>query len=234
MYASVLLMAFAFAQAAPESTLAMERQTHALAATVRMRIADRGVGTAVVVGRKDSALYLLTADHATDGPDTTELKFEFFSDGNRTKPAFVLQKAKAAIRRPIADFALLEVSIDRDRTVSILKLAPPGTAPKKYPFEGLSVGCSDGAAPTCEKESVLGKRLALRGESEMAFFWQAEKSQVRGRSGGPLLDEAGRLIGICAATALGKGYYVHSSEIQAALKTEGYDWLWKPESKPQK
>ena len=58
---------------------------------------------------------------------------------------------------------------------------------------------------------------------------------MAGRSGGPLLNLDGQVIGICAATSLGKGYYVHLSEIHAGLKTAGYDWLWKGDrTKPER
>lgn len=222
MHASLLILAL-ISSAEPESDAAVRRR--ALAATVRMRVADRATATAVVVGRKDGDLYLLTADHATDGPDTTALTFEFFADGE-PEPAFALKGAKAALRRPVADFALLKVAVPADRTVEILPLIPPGKHAKRFPFDALSVGCSRGEAPTCEPESIAAKRLAVRRDDELAFFWQAEKTQSRGRSGGPLVDGEGRVIGICAATALGKGYYTHASELHAALKGEGFDWLW--------
>ena len=39
------------------------------------------------------------------------------------------------------------------------------------------------------------------------------------------MDVEGRVIGIAAATNLGKGYYVHPTEIHAALKAD-HEWLW--------
>ncbi len=222
MHASLIILAL-ISNAEPEPDAAVRRRV--LAATVRMRAGDRATATAVVVGRKDGHLYLLTADHATDGPDTTALTFEFFADG-KPEPAFALKGAKAALRRPVADFALLKVAVPADRTVAILPLIRPGKQAKRFPFDALSVGCSSGDPPTCERESIAAKRLAVRREDEAAFFWQAEKTQSRGRSGGPLVDAGGRVIGICAATALGKGYSVHASELHAALKGEGFGWLW--------
>ena len=208
-----------------ESGVPSAVQRRALAATVRMRVGDRTTATAVVIGRKDGELYLLTADHAIDGPDTTALRFEFFADG-KAEPAFALKGAEAALRRPVADFALLKVAVPEARTVAILPLIPPGKHAKRFPFAALSVGCSRGEAPTGARETIAAQRLAVRRVDDVAFFWQAENAQQRGRSGGPLVDVEGRIIGIAAATALGKGYSVHASEIHAALKTEGFEWLW--------
>ena len=216
MNASLIAMILTFGQM-PEPTVA---------ATARLRVGERATATAIVVGRQKDFLYLLTADHALDGPDTTILRFEFFEAGSGSKPAFALKGATALLRRPVADLALLKVAVEPGRDVAILALVPPGKAPKRFPFEGSSVGCTRGDPPSAEAETVLGKRLAVRREDEVAFFWQAERAQARGRSGGPLLDAEGRVIGLGAATALGKGYYVHASELHAALKTEGFDWLW--------
>lgn len=195
------------------------------AATVRMSTGDSGRATAFVVGRKNDSLYLLTADHAVDPATLGTTRFEFA--GAHRKEKIVLRGAKAVIRRPIADLALLEIPIDKAESVSMLVLLSPGTHPKKFPFAGYSLGYSDGGDASLQRENLFGKRLAVRREDEVAFFWQAEKAQARGRSGGPLVDSEGRVIGICAATALGKGYYVHVTEIHAALKTEGFEWLWK-------
>lgn len=197
-----------------------------VAATPRLRAGDRVAATAVVIARDGDSLYLLTAEHALDY-NVGEWGFDFFADETAKKPSFTVRGARVLIRKPIADFALLRVEVDADRTVAVLPLAPPGSISKKFPFDATSIGCSLGDAPTTEKESLLAKRLAVRREDEVAFFWQAEKAQTAGRSGGPLLNRDGQVIGICAATALGKGYYVHSSEIHAGLKTAGYDWLWK-------
>jgi hypothetical protein len=62
--------------------------------------------------------------------------------------------------------------------------------------------------------------------------WQTEKTPARGRSGGPLLDRRGLLIGLDSGAGDGKGYYVHVEELHAFLKRNGLDWLY--EEKPEK
>ena len=214
--------------AVPEAVLPAAQRERAVAATARVRIGDRPAATAVAVGRDKGFLYLLTAAHVVEGADMSKLTLEFFTAGIRPESAFTLRGARAVVRRPIADLALLQVPVDPEQAVAVLPLVPPNASPKRFPFEGVSVGCSHGEPPTCERETLLGKRLTVRREDDVAFFWQAEKAQARGRSGGPLLDAEGRVVGVSTATSLGKGYYVHASEIHAALKTEGFDWLWKP------
>ena len=216
------------------SALPVAKQWQALEATPRMRVGNRSTGTAVVVGREKNFLYLLTADHATDGPDTTVLTFEFFAETDRTTPSLTLRGAKAIVRRPVADFALLQVAVEQKQNVTKLSLAPPKPNLNRYTFEAYSIGCSLTDPPTGLIETVLAKRLALRSEDAVAFFWQTEKPQARGRSGGPLLNTAGQIIGICAATSAEKGYYVHLSEVHAALKAEGYAWLWTGDSAKSK
>ena len=41
---------------------------------------------------------------------------------------------------------------------------------------------------------------------------------MSGRSGGPLLDADGRLIGVCSGTQEGMNYYTHPDEIRGALQ----------------
>lgn len=216
MITSLVLAAFACPAEPPEPIAAIPRMT-----------SSRGLATAVVVGRQENKLYLLTADHAI-GPDTTELKFDFFRKPSSLLPEFTLKGAKIAVHRPIADFALLEVTVPKDHNVPKLDLAPPGLRRKTFPFQGVTWGSSRGGVPTGEIVSVIAKRIATRKLDELAFFWETDLAQVSGRSGGPLLDGDGRILGIGVATDFGKGYFTHSSEIQAVLKQAGYSWLWDP------
>ena len=75
-------------------------------------------------------------------------------------------------------------------------------------------------------ETVAAKLLKRANDVPEAFFWQTAAKPEKGRSGGPLLDADGRVIGICAATQDEKGYFTHLDEILAGLKTAKYEWLW--------
>jgi hypothetical protein len=46
-----------------------------------------------------------------------------------------------------------------------------------------------------------------------------------GRSGGPLVDKRGLLIGVCSGVSKDKAYFCHIDEINAFLERNGFDWL---------
>jgi hypothetical protein len=73
---------------------------------------------------------------------------------------------------------------------------------------------------------VLGRRLVRR-PGGLRFFWETEGKPVGGMSGGPLLDRAGAVIGVCSAADLGtgRGYFSHADEVLAAVAEAGHRWL---------
>jgi hypothetical protein len=192
----------------------------------------RGVdsGTAVVVGARDGFTYLLTADHLVRS--ATEFDLDRYTldsyplpDKDRSLkdvPAAVVASSKDA------DVALIKVAAG-DHPWPFVKLAPPGDRPKKFPFPAVSVGCSNGAAPTCQAENVVAKKFGRGdrpGEEIAAFVWEAERPQAVGRSGGPLVDARGRVIGLARSKSDDRGYYTHADDLLAVLKEKGYGWLW--------
>jgi S1-C subfamily serine protease len=125
------------------------------------------------------------------------------------------------------DLALVRFKIDKEE-VPVLPLAAPGQRPKTFPAKALSVGATEGTVPTVEAETIAAKKL-VRSEKDpeqVAFFWEMERPTTSGRSGGPLLDANGRVIGVCIANQFGKGYFVHLDEILAALKRDDGEYSW--------
>jgi hypothetical protein len=116
------------------------------------------------------------------------------------------------------------------------RLAPPFERPKRFPAKVYSVGFDKPpkdveknptaeVVPTVTETTLIGKRFKRSG-AELAILWETEKPQEEGRSGGPLLDEHGRVIGVCLAydKVSGHGRFVHLDEIQAWMKKNGFAW----------
>lgn len=187
-------------------------------------------GTAVVVGRDDKFVYLLTADHLVRSAGEFDLdrytltSYPVPDDARSLKgvPTAVVASSKDA------DVALIRVAAGKHPWPHV-KLAPPGDRPKKFPFPAVSVGCSNGAAPTCQAEKVTAKRFGRGdkpGEEIAAFVWEAERPQAVGRSGGPLVSAGGKVIGLARSRSDARGYYTHADDLLAVLKEKGFEWLW--------
>jgi S1-C subfamily serine protease len=206
------------------------RQWEAMACTARLKGVTGELGTAVVVGKRDGAAYLLTANHVvTENADRT---LEFFTKETYLNQPLVLTISESPVfRAPQADIAIIKVNLG-NRTLPVLKLPTPGkkARPNKFPAKALSIGCSNGEKPTCREEDLIAKVLVRKSIDSGIFFWQAKLASIEGRSGGPLIhmgeDGTLSLIGICSANQNNVGYYTHLDEIHVALKEGGYAWIW--------
>lgn len=183
------------------------------------RVSAPGVadGTGVVVGAKDGFAYLLTANHVAV---SDRVEVEFSSRAAFPKPAWYGDGATVVARWPDPDVALVRFPVGK-RDAPTLRLAPAWQRPKAFPAGAGSVGIVGGAEP----EEIRGKEFVRREGKGPAFFWRTEAPPRPGRSGGPLLDPRGRVIGVAVAVRAGAGYYAHHDEILAALKRDGYGWL---------
>lgn len=208
---------------ARDAILSAEAQWRAIPAC--LRVVEKGAfGTAFVVGHKGEYAYVLTAAHVVAGVKDRE--FQAFTRDSHPLPARVFKESDVLLRVEKPDVALVRVKVGQDRLPE-LKLAGPGQRPKRFPFAAVSVGGPFGGAPAARAETVTAKYLKLDRDQPRALFWQVDRPPDKGRSGGPLLDAEGRVIGLCAAAQGEKGYFTHHDEILAALKQNGYDWLWK-------
>jgi S1-C subfamily serine protease len=206
------------APAAPPPALVREA---GVAATVRVSDPDRdGVGSGVVIAVRDGFVYVLTAAHVL-GPDARP-RVETFRPADPRKPDSVHDRCELLFRAPDADLAVLRLPAGK-REWAAAPMAPP-PAPARDPDAGWSVGCDGGGGPSLESVALTGRKLVRRKDGSGAFFWQARGESAAGRSGGPLLDADGRLIGVCSGTQAGLSYYSHPDEIRAALRAHRLGW----------
>jgi len=177
-------------------------------------------GTGVVIGVKDGFAYLLTASHVApyDGVEVA-----FTSRAEYPRVAWV-ERAAVVARWPDPDLALARFPVGK-HAVSVLPLAPAWERPKSFPVPAATVGIGGRDASTVLTDTIRAKEFVTREGKQPAFFWQTVTPPESGRSGGPLLDTRGRVIGIAIAARGGSGYYAHHDEILAALKRDGYGFL---------
>jgi S1-C subfamily serine protease len=197
-----------------------EVEAAARAVTVRVANLSRNLdGSGTLVGQGKGGIYVLTAAHLAEDDDRLEIST--FNDASYPKPAAVYRNVTVVAREPDADLALLRLDT-ADRPTAVVGRCPPAEVPRGR-FTGLTVGCTGGRAPSCLPDAISGKRHVRRPGAAAAWFWEAETPQAVGRSGGPLLDGRGRLLGVCSGRSDGKGYYAHLDELQRFLKRHGLD-----------
>jgi S1-C subfamily serine protease len=198
----------------------LDAHWHAVLACPRVS-SGVATGTGVVIGVKDGAAYLLTANHVATS-DRVEVQFS--SRENYPKPAWFSEGATVVARWPDPDVALVRFPLGK-REVAVLPLAPAWQRPKAFPAAARSVGVGSGEAAAVRGETIESREFVKREGKGGAFFWRTKTPSELGRSGGPLLDSRGRVIGIAVAARDGAGYHAHHDEILAALKRDGYGWL---------
>jgi S1-C subfamily serine protease len=198
-----------------------ELQERALRATVRF---DHG-GTGTLIHRDGPFVYVLTVNHAVK--TVKQANVQLFSTDLYRRIDKQYRGVEVIARNEGSDLALLRI-VTRDALPALLPLCPPEKAPAAGGFAALTVGCSDGKPPTCELREVAAKKLVQRPRApKQVWCWETTEEQAQGRSGGPLLDTQGRVIGVCGGRNDGKGYYYHADEIFAFLDREGFARFFK-------
>jgi len=205
-------------------------QAAALRATVRVvNVTRNREASAVIVKQEGAGVYFLTAGHVAQAGD--KLEIHTFTKDSYPKPADVYKSAEVLAADKEHDVAVLRL-VTRDAMPGVLPLCPPAKAPDDKNFPALSAGCNSGKPPTCQVETVRGKKKVQRpGDKEPTLAWEVAAAPAKGRSGGPLLDKRGLVLGVASGANDGQGYYVHAEEIYRFLKRNGLERLSEEERK---
>ncbi len=198
-------------------------QLRAQLATVRITNLEKGTtGSGVFVGRDSKGVCrFLTAAHVVKTGDLFKLTI---CSPDPLVPDKVYQEKMTVEYSQVDDLALIELKTDvempADEMPAPLPLCPAKAVPTAKNFAALTVGYGDGGPPSCEAVIVAGrKRPILPGEIRERDMWEVTPATEEGRSGGPLLDAKGRLLGIASGVGDGKGYYVYTSTVRVFVET---------------
>jgi hypothetical protein len=214
-----------------------DRQQAALEATVRIvhpgsQQFGVGVGSGAIVHRDDKVVYVLTAEHLLPpGQVGNAVDLYFYTAKSYPEPSVKVLQAGILQRLPDVDLAVIRAVLP-DHS-GLLRICPeekitkklrwlPGSKQDPFPVLALGVGGKDDA-PTIWLDHVHGLKAAKPGCA--AYFYETGREPTAGRSGGPLVDEHGYLIGICNGKVGAKGYYLSVAEIRKALDQNSLSFL---------
>lgn len=206
---------------------AKELQRKAVAATVRIvSVANKHEGSGVVVGQGGGFVYILTAQHLIGRAD--KLEVHVYSQDSYPKPASVYRSVKVLAEDKDQDLALLRLAT-ADRMPDRLRICPADSIPNKKQFSALAVGCDFGQAPSCVVDEVQDKkRVRRRAGDPPVWIWEMKQRSAKGRSGGPLIDTRGYVLGICSGRSDEHGYFATVEGMHQFLKDQGFKWLFAP------
>jgi protein-disulfide isomerase len=208
---------------ADTETFSKQLQASAIAATVRVVNGDRNsVGSGVIVSARPPFVYVLTAHHVIAGAKTIEV--DLFSSLFYPRPSQRLLDAHVIATSPRIDAALLRLT-SKQAGLAAVQLSRQSAGSNQLPFSALGAGCTIEGAPTCQVERVIASKMVRReAKQDASLVWEVQSESAKGRSGGPLFDSEGRLIGIASGRSEGRGYYSHIVEIQKFLSDSSARW----------
>jgi hypothetical protein len=209
------------------------QQQTAFEATVRTyHPASRSHGTAVAVGKRNKVVYFLTAAHLVpeqpvpgrekEDPKAVELYLYAAKNPNKTASQ---AGARVMARMPNEDFAIFAAELPS--FPDVIAVCPKDKRAVQLPIPVMTVGTLADGPPDIQFDTVKAKKLLRKPDGTEALYWEADKPQQVGRSGGPMIGPGGYLIGIASGTWHQKGYYTYINEIHRDLAESGYGWLVK-------
>jgi hypothetical protein len=202
-----------------------DSQVRAFTATVRIyNVTKEVAGSGVLLKRNGPLVYVLTANHVVDG--AKRLEVSTFTAESHPKAAAVYRTTDILAQSAEADLAVVRLTT-RDEMPGSVIICPASRVPDAKDFVALSVGCGRGESPDCALEDVKGRRRVRKpGAAASVLTWETARAPAKGRSGGPLIDRQGFLIGVDSGASDGKGYYTHVEEVHTFLRRNGLEWLY--------
>jgi len=185
---------------------------------------QRGVGSGVIIKNDGGMVYILTARHVVQGAGDN-LEVRFFTSRSFPKPASVHRSVKVLdMGKGNSDLAIHRLFTNKE-VPGELRLCLPDQTSREKSFPVLTVGCNGEAPPSSIESRTTKKKVTLPKGIGPVTLWEVEKDQEAGRSGGPMVDKRGLLLGICSGKGDGRGYYCTVEQIQKLLKDHGFEWL---------
>jgi serine protease Do len=226
---SLLIVVLALGQTGEVKSPDFPNDLQATALRATVQVFNNGTkGSGVIVKQEGTSVWILTAHHLVGTAD--DVQIHTYSADSYPKAAKVY-KADVFARSKEHDLAVVRIKT-RDKMPGVLSLCPAAKVPTGKDIPGLTCGCDNGDAPTCKTDTVKGKRKVRRpDEKNDVVNWQTATAPVSGRSGGPLVDKQGYVIGIASGANDGLGYFVHPDEIAVFLKNNGLPDLVEEEKK---
>jgi S1-C subfamily serine protease len=194
----------------------------ALQSTIRIVAPKAGkLGSGVAVAQRDGYCYALTAQHVV----AKAVRLDVVAQVDGEAKTFTDVEVVAGL--PESDLALIRFPV-KSATITYLRLAEKSRLAKKdFPIPVLNSGWQGNDGPTCAEDQALARVFLRHPERRIAYFcWQTKEPSEEGRSGGPLINAKGELIGICSGNLEGKSYFTHLDEIHYFIrKHSSCPWL---------
>lgn len=219
-----LCMAGLAGHAASPDAKTKDIRANAVAATVRIfNPARQTRGSGVIVASEGPFVYVLTASHVVAQAQQVDVQTVA---GDQADGSTRTYRGAAVVARidGVDDLALIRMRTG-ERVAGQVPVCPRGQMPSDESVSVLVVGWEKGPGPTCYSDRAAKKRVR-RLDGTTGVLWQVAAANAAGRSGGPLLDKRGRLIGIASGTNDGKGYFCHIEAIHSFLRQNGYTFLY--------
>lgn len=194
-------------------------------ATVRIQnMTQGGYGSGVIVLAERGQYHILTARHVA-GPEDSIRVLTYSSDsGDKPRHTFYERACKVMGAAKGADDLAVICVVAGKPAPGVVSICPKKKATRETTIPVLLAGMNAAGAPEFKQMDATKRKVRLPGQG-LLTLWSVDKEQEKGWSGGPLVDQQGRLVGICSGRSEGKGYFCTLEQIHQMLYDTALDWL---------